>query len=70
MLTLLILGILVVAVFYSAARIILGWILPKPTLARFDAALGGAVTLIWKISVVVFAGLILWLIFFVEKPTP
>ncbi len=56
------LAVVAIAILIGAFRIILGWLLSPPALARFDAAVGRAVTLFGKLLIVGAAGLILWLV--------
>lgn len=52
-------GILIVG---AAVRIILGWVLPTPTMARIDRAANAASTFVLKLSVVALAGLIIYVV--------
>jgi hypothetical protein len=70
LLLLLFLIFLVGGILIGAFRIILGWVLPAPTLKRFDAAVSMTFGFIFKLCVVALAGIILWAIWLAfSKPT-
>lgn len=56
------LAVVAIAILIGAFRIILGWLLSPAALARFDAAIGRAVTMFGKLLIVGAAGVILWII--------
>jgi len=56
------LAVVAIAILIGAFRIILGWVLSPAALARFDAAIGRAVSTFGKLLIVGAAGVILWLI--------
>lgn len=48
------------AIVYVAARIILGWILPKHTMAAFDSAVMAFLKFIFQMSIVMLGVFIVW----------
>ena len=52
----------VMAIVFGAFRIILGWILPRPAVARFDAFIFSSYKLLFQIIIVALAALIVWAI--------
>jgi hypothetical protein len=50
------------AILLGALRIILGWVVPVATLKRFDSVVSATFLLIFKLSIVGLAGIIVWVI--------
>lgn len=53
-------AILVLVILIAALRIVLGWVLPKPAMARFDHFMRAGAKLYLQLFVVALAGLILY----------
>lgn len=62
MILFIVLCIVAVAIVFGAVRIILGWILPAPTMAKIDRGTAATFGFIGKLSIVALAGAIIWAI--------
>lgn len=56
------LTVVAIAILIAAFRIILGWMLPAPALAKFDRGMSATFGFLAKLSIVFLAGFIVWAI--------
>jgi hypothetical protein len=54
-------------VLFGAFRIIIGWLLPVAAVERFDAFMSAMFALIFRLSIVGLAGIVVWVIWLAVK---
>lgn len=52
--------VVIFAIIFGAIRIILGWMLPKTTVAKLDAVFDATMKFFFKLCIVALAALIIW----------
>lgn len=52
--------IIMAAIVYAAFRIVLGWVLPKQTMAAIDSAIFSFLKFVFQLSIVMIGGFIVW----------